>query len=192
MKIFNSVEEMKPYYIENNSIYVINDDVTFNFDLYLDGSIFAYNITAKCFQARNVTAKNVTADNFTAGNVKLHNLDALRVSVSNMEANNVNCCNFFGSKVRVNSLKCWDVYLGNLKAVHIDAEQIEYFDTCTAEETLKCVWVKRKTICGGSHLHQQHECKNGKIEYKPEKKYLTIPVTTKQLQRIKELLEESK
>ena len=61
MLVFNSLDELKPYYHEKSKTYVFNDNVEFNFDLDVNAHINAQNINAKHIKVRDIKAYDIKA-----------------------------------------------------------------------------------------------------------------------------------
>ena len=72
MKTFNSIEELKPYLNEETNTYFFNDDVTFKFDLVVDGNINSFNINARDINARDINARDIIAWNIAAQNISYY------------------------------------------------------------------------------------------------------------------------
>ena len=71
MKVFNNLEEMKPYYNEETNTYkfvennkLIDIDIRFNLDV--ESNINACNINALDINARNINAWNINSRNIKA------------------------------------------------------------------------------------------------------------------------------
>jgi hypothetical protein len=76
MLVFNSLDELKPYYHEGSNTYVFNDDVEFNFNLYVSACINAQNIKAWNINAYDINAWNIKASNIKAYDIKARNINA--------------------------------------------------------------------------------------------------------------------
>jgi hypothetical protein len=76
MLVFNSLDELKPYYHEESNTYVFNDDVEFNFNLYVSACINAQNIKAWNINAYDINAWNIKASNIKAYDIKARNINA--------------------------------------------------------------------------------------------------------------------
>ena len=89
MKIFNSLEEMKPYYNENTNTYkfVENNkliDIDIRFNLYVQSDIESSDIKACDIKAYDINACNINACDITACNInswdiKARNINALDI-----------------------------------------------------------------------------------------------------------------
>ena len=71
MLIFNSLEEMKPYYNENTDTYEFIEngksiDVQFDFSINIEANIKARDIKAGDIKARDISAGNIIAGNIIA------------------------------------------------------------------------------------------------------------------------------
>ena len=88
-KIFENLEEIKPYYNEETNTYefVENEkwlDVELNFDLNVDSNIHARNINA-C----DITAWNINACDINAGNIKAYNINVCDINADYIDAWNI-------------------------------------------------------------------------------------------------------
>lgn len=114
MKIFNTLDEMKPYYNENTNTYkfvennkLIDIDIHFNLDV-----------------KSNIESRNIKALNINACNIKALNINALDIN-----ALDINACN----------INAW-----NINAWNINACDIIFYAVCVAYKTFVCNSIKGK------------------------------------------------
>lgn len=86
--IFNNLDEMKLYFVEERNEFVFLGDVDFKFDLNVESDIFVFgdidghDITAKNIEAWDINATNILADSIDAfRNLKAKNIFAERLAV---------------------------------------------------------------------------------------------------------------
>ena len=108
MKIFNNLEEIKPYYNEETNTYIFSEnnrliDIKINFDLNIECGITALDITANNINARDINTGNINASNINAVNIK--------------------AC---------------DIKAGDIKAWDIKANKISFYAVCFAYNTFVC------------------------------------------------------
>jgi hypothetical protein len=87
--IFNNLDEMKLYFLEERNEFVFIGDVEFKFNLNVDSDIFVFgdidgnDITAKNIEAWDINATNILADSIDAfRNLKAKNIFAEKLAVS--------------------------------------------------------------------------------------------------------------
>ena len=89
MKVFNNLEEMKPYYNEETNTYIFSEnnrliDIKIDFDLNIECNINARNINALDIKARDIQALYIKALDIKARNIK-----ALDIKACNINANKI-------------------------------------------------------------------------------------------------------
>ena len=122
MKVFNNLEEMKPYYNEETNTYEFIEngnliDVKIDFDLNIECNINArdiqawdieaWDIEAWDIKARNIRARDINAVNINAWDIKAKYIIARDISAENINANNIlydSVC-YARSKFVCNSIK---------------------------------------------------------------------------------------
>lgn len=112
MKIFNSIEELKPYYNKRTNTYEFVEnglimDVEFKFNLDVDSHINALNIKAWDINAGDIDALNINAGDIKALNIKAGDIKALNI-------------------------KSWDINAGD----------ISYYAVCFAYRNITCISIK--------------------------------------------------
>ena len=117
MLIFNNLEEMKSYYIEEINTYFFKDDIIIKFHLDVDANIDAENIDAGNINVRNINAGNINSWDIIAGKI-----NAVDIIARDINADNINA---------------WDILAGN-----IDALDIKYWGVCIAYRSFRCKSVK--------------------------------------------------
>ena len=94
MKIFNNLEEMKPYYNEETNTYEFIEnnrliDVKIDFDLNIGCNINARDFISRNIKARNIRARDINSDNINAWDIKAKYIIARDISAENINANNI-------------------------------------------------------------------------------------------------------
>lgn len=79
MKVFNNLEEMKPYYNEETNTYIFSEnnrliDIKIDFDLNIECNINARNINALDIKAHNIFARDIQAGNINAWDINANNI----------------------------------------------------------------------------------------------------------------------
>lgn len=69
MLVFNSLDELKPYYHEKSNTYVFDDNVEFRFSLDVEANIKAWDINARNINAWNINAWNIDARDINARDI---------------------------------------------------------------------------------------------------------------------------
>ena len=114
MKVFKNLEEMQPYYSkEDNAYHLWMLDVKFDFDLEIDGDIYA-----RAIEAKNIKANNIEAHNIKAKNIKANNIKAFEISTGDINAQDIDA---FG-----------------VRANNINARDIKFYGVCFAYSTFVC------------------------------------------------------
>ena len=149
MLIFNSLEEMKPYYNENTDTYEFIEkgksiDVQFDFSINIEANIKARDIKAGDIKARDISAGNIIAGDINAGNINAWNIIAGNIKARDINAENINA---------------WDINAGNIIAGDINAWDINFYAICGAYQTLKC-----KTI-RGRRKNAKYFCLDNEIKF---------------------------
>ena len=89
MLIFNNLEEMKAYYVEETNTYVFKDDVTINFPLSICAHIDALNITAWDIRAWDIRAGDITTGDITAWDIRAGDIYAEYIDAGHIDAENI-------------------------------------------------------------------------------------------------------
>jgi hypothetical protein len=89
MLVFNSLQELKPYYHERINTYVFDDHVQFNFNVDVDAHIYAYDIYAYYIKSYDINAFNIKSLDIKATNINALNIEANDISASNITALNI-------------------------------------------------------------------------------------------------------
>jgi len=118
MIVFNSLEELKAYYYKDINTYVFEDDVKFNFDVYVYSNINGYNITALDIKAIEITALNINAGNINAMDINVSDINAGHIKAGNINASNINAL--------------------NISALNITALNITYHAVCFSYDNIIC------------------------------------------------------
>lgn len=147
MKIFNSLDEIQPYYNENNNTYefienqkMIDVEFDFNLNIYSNitaGNIIAWNINAEDIVAENINANNINADNINAGNINANNINAWNINAWNIDAGNIKAWD-----IKSRDINAWNIKANNINANSINAKNIEFYAVCFSYENFVCNTIK--------------------------------------------------
>lgn len=104
MKVFNNLEEMKPYYNEETNTYIFSEnnrliDIKIDFDLNIECNINARNINALDIKARDIQALYIKALDIKARNIKALDIKACNINSGNIKACDIEACN----------INAWDI-----------------------------------------------------------------------------------
>ena len=138
MITINKQKELEALII--NGEIVIDDDLTINCDINLPGiDIKAWDIDANDIKARNIDARNI---------------DALDI-----KARNINARNIESGDIKARDIKAWNIKAGDIRASDIKANDISYFSSVIATESLIC-----KSIAG-KRRNSLHKCQDQEIQF---------------------------
>lgn len=145
MKIFNSIEEMAPYYNGKTNTYEFYEDgllidITINFDFDKSCRIVAGDIKAK-----NIKTFYLKCRSITALDIRSTTLDALCVGAFNINAGmdikayTINALNINARDISVTEeLIAIDIKARDITANDIHANNISFYSLCFARRTLVC------------------------------------------------------
>jgi len=127
MKTYKSRTETEKDVV--NGTLIIDDNVTFEFNLECDWNIEAWNITAQNITAHNIKADNITAYNINAWNIKAKNIEAWNITAWNIYAYNINAWNIRAWNITARDINAKNINADNIKAdsikaLHIKADNI--------------------------------------------------------------------
>ena len=125
------------------------------------------------FADDDVTFKfNLIADsNIKALDINAENIKALDINAWNINARNIKACN-----IKAHNISAWN----------IEAHNISYHAFCITYKNFTCESIS------GRRDNSIHTCLDGDIVIRKPKQTVTLKLTEEQLDKIKELLEESK
>ena len=78
-------------------------------------------------------------------------------------------------------INAWNINAGNIDAGNIDARNILYYAFCGVYDSIKCLSIKAKR-----EKHSEPVCLDGKLEIKDEEEKVTIKISKKSLEALKE------
>lgn len=114
IKVFNNIEEIKPYYNEKTNTYEFYDtydplDIEIKFNLNIASNLTAGNINALDIKANNIdvgdiNANNIISDDINANDIKANNINALDINAHDIKANNIKAWN-----ITANNINAWDI-----------------------------------------------------------------------------------
>ena len=159
MKVFNNLEEMKPYYnketntyefIENNRLI----DIKIDFDL-------------------NIKSSNIEAGNIEACNIEAGNINSYEINAWNINAWNINAWDINAWDIKSRNINAWDIEVGNINACNINtlditadninANNISFYSVCFARETFVCESIE------GRRENSKYFCLDSEVVIKSQK-----------------------
>ena len=144
MKIFNSLEEIKPFYNKNTNTFEFIEkgewlDIRFNFVVSVKSNIKAMNIKAMGINAWNIKASNIIASNIIAMDIIAGDIKAVNIKAMDIKAG--------------------DIIAGNIKAGDIKAGDINFYGVCYAYKNIKCKSIK------GRQKNAKYFCLDGEVKF---------------------------
>lgn len=135
-KIFNSLEEMAPYYLTQyqefqNYEFVENGkrvDIIINFNLVVDGNIKAGNITGLNISARHINASKIDASHITAESIRS----------GNISARDITSCSIFAGNIDADCITAEHLDAYNIHAFEIKASTIFFQAVCYTYNNIVC------------------------------------------------------
>ena len=149
MKIFNSLEEIKPFYNKNTNTFEFIEkgewlDIRFNFVVSVKSNIKAMNIKAMGINAWNIKASNIIASNIVAWDIKAGDINA-----GDIKAWDINALD-----IEAGNIKARDINAGDIKA-----GDINFYGVCYAYKNIKCKSIK------GRQKNAKYFCLDGEVEF---------------------------
>ena len=94
MKVFNNLEEMKPYYNKETNIYEFIEnnrliDIKIDFDLNIECNINAWNINASNINSGDINAWNINSGDINAWDINARDINARDINAIDINANNI-------------------------------------------------------------------------------------------------------
>ena len=94
MKVFNNLEEMKPYYNKETNIYEFIEnnrliDIKIDFDLNIECDINAWNINASNINSGYINAWNINSGDINAWDINARDINARDINAIDINANNI-------------------------------------------------------------------------------------------------------
>ena len=111
--------------------------------------------------AGDINALDINAWNINAWNINAGNIDAWNINAGNIDAGNIDA--------------------GNINARNINARNILYYAFCGVYDSIRCLSIKAKR-----ESHSEPVCLDGKLEIKDEEEKVTIKISKKSLEALKE------
>lgn len=89
MKVFNNLEEMKPYYNKETNIYEFIEnnrliDIKIDFDLNIECDINAWNINASNINSGDINAWNINSWDINARDINARDINAIDINANNI------------------------------------------------------------------------------------------------------------
>ena len=164
MKVFNNLEEMKPYYNEEINTYIFSEnnrliDIKIDFDLNIKCNINALDIKARNITAldinawdinsRDINACDINADNINAWDIKARNINsgdinAWNIKARDIEACDINACEYINARnIKSSNINAWNINVCDIEACdinagNINANKISFYAVCFAYKTFVC------------------------------------------------------
>ena len=159
MKIFNSLEEMKPYYNEKTNTYdfIKNErwfHVSFDFDVDVKSNIKAKNINAWDINALDIEAGNIKAMDINAGDIIAGDIKAWDIKAGDINAGDIKAWDINALDIEAGNIKARDINAGDIKA-----GDINFYGVCYAYKNIKCKSIK------GSRENAKYFCLDGEVEF---------------------------
>jgi len=166
MKIYKTQREVEKDI--KNGVLAIEGDVKFECSISICASI---KVTAGNINARNINARNIDARNINARNINAWNIDARNINAWNIDARNINAWD----------INARDINAEDINARNINARNILYYAFCGVYNSIKCLSIKAER-----ESHSEPVCLDGKLEIKDEEEKVTIKISKKSLEALKE------
>ena len=96
---------------------------------------------------------------------------SIKVTAGDINALDINAWN----------INAWNINAGNIDAGNIDARNILYYAFCGVYDSIRCLSIKAKR-----ESHSEPVCLDGKLEIKDEEEKVTIKISKKSLEALKE------
>ena len=156
MKVFNNLEEMKPYYNEETNTYEFIEngnliDVKIDFGLNIECNINAHDIKARDIKARNINADDIKAWDINAS----EDIEAIDIKAHDIKARDINACG---------NIKAKYIIARDISAENINVNKILFNAVCFAYETFVCNSIK------GTRPNSKYFCLDSEIVIKGDKK----------------------
>lgn len=160
MKVFNNLEEMKPYYNEETNTYEFIEngnliDIVIDFELDINSNIRAWDIQARDIQARYIKACDIKACDINAS----EDIEAIDIKARNIRARDINADN-----INAWDIKAKYIIARDISAENINANNILYYSVCYASSKFVCNSIK------GTRPNSKHFCLDSEIVIKGDKK----------------------
>ena len=176
MKVFNNLEEMKPYYNEETNTYEFIEngnliDVKIDFELDINSNIRAGDIQASDIKAsENIEASDIKAWNINVRNIKACDIKAIDINASeDIEPIDIKARNIRARDINAVNINAWDIkakYIiaRDISAENINANNILYDSVCYARSKFVCNSIK------GTRKNSKYFCLDSEIVIKGDKK----------------------
>ena len=178
MKVFNSLEEMNPYYNEETNTYEFIEnnrliDIKIDFDLNMECNIKSRNIKALDIKARDIQAlyikscdiksRNIKALDIKACNINSGNIKACDIEAWDIEAFDIKARDIQAFDINAGDINAWDINSGDINARNIKANNISFYAVCFARETFVCNSIK------GRRENSKYFCLDSEVVIKSQK-----------------------
>ena len=154
MKVFNNLEEMKPYYNEKTNTYEFIEngchiDIVIDFELDINSNIRAGDIKARDIKAWDISAEDISAEDISAEDIKALNINAQDINALDISALNI---------------RARDISAEDISAENINANNILYDSVCYARSKFVCNSIE------GTRPNSKYFCLDSEIVIKGDKK----------------------
>jgi len=106
---------------------------------------------------------------------------SIKVTAGDINALDINAWNINAWNINAGNIDAWNINAGNIDAGNIDARNILYYAFCGVYDSIKCLSIKAKR-----EKHSEPVCLDGKLEIKDEEEKVTIKISKKSLEALKE------
>ena len=106
---------------------------------------------------------------------------SIKVTAGNIDAGNINAGNIDAGNINAGDINAGNIDAGDINAGDIDARNILYYAFCGVYDSIKCLSIKAKR-----EKHSEPVCLDGKLEIKDEEEKVTIKISKKSLEALKE------
>jgi len=106
---------------------------------------------------------------------------SIKVTAGDINALDINAWNINAWNINAGNIDAWNINAGNIDAGNIDARNILYYAFCGVYDSIRCLSIKAKR-----ESHSEPVCLDGKLEIKDEEEKVTIKISKKSLEALKE------
>lgn len=164
-KIFNSLDELEPYYNEKTNTYeFIEDnkrlDIKCNFFLRVKANIIARNIYAMHIYAKNINAENIVTGDITSSNIDAWGIFARNIKAGRINVREIKAIDIKATNINVTNINARDIIAWNIQAANINAMgNISFYAVCYAKSSFRCAKIE------GSRKNAKYFCLDNEIEF---------------------------
>ncbi len=143
MKVFNNLEEMKPYYNkETNTYEFIENNILI--DIKID-----FDLNIEC---------NIKAGDIKSGDIKSGDINAWDINSGDIKS-----CNIKSSNINARNINSWNINARDIKASNINSNKISFYSVCFAYKTFVCNSIE------GRRKNSKYFCLDSEVVIKSKK-----------------------